>query len=238
MKLHPQEIAILKQWLAAGNPLGNHTYHHSDLDKMSARAYTSDIEKEDRLLESLAPFSPLIQKRRMFRYPFLNEGNSLAKRNAIRTYLSRNGYRVAQVTTDYYDWAWTDAFTRCSDKGDTKSIAWLKSHVVDSANIHLRDSNRIASRLFDRDIPQILLIHVGVFDALTLDGILRNWREQGVQFISLDDALVDPVYAFNPGATYENGRNFLEQTALARKISLDAFEDSTYSIERLAQICK
>lgn len=35
----------------------------------------------------------------MGRYPYLAEGDTLEKRNTIRSYLFKNGYRIAEVTT-------------------------------------------------------------------------------------------------------------------------------------------
>jgi peptidoglycan/xylan/chitin deacetylase (PgdA/CDA1 family) len=233
----PEEIGILKEWLIAGYPLGNHTYSHPDLNSVTTDSYLADIAKQDQVLQTLAPFSPLIQKRHMFRYPFLDEGSALAKRNAVRAYLARNGYRIAEVTIDYYDWAWTDAYERCVAKHDDKTAQWLKDHVVEGADRTLRDSQTDAQLLFNRQIPQILLIHISLFNALTLDKILKSWRAKGVQFVSLDEALSDPVYAINPNFVYEGGRGFLEQIAEASKISL-AEEDPAYSIESLNKICK
>jgi peptidoglycan-N-acetylglucosamine deacetylase len=233
----PGEIGILKQWLLAGYPLGNHTYTHPNLDDVTARSYIANIARQDRLLQTLSTFSPLIQQRHMFRYPFLDEGNTLAKRDAVRAYLAGNGYRVAEVTLDYDDWAWTDAYARCVGKHDDKTIEWLKDHVVDSADRHLRDSTANAKKLFQRDIPQILLIHIALFNTITLDKVLKDWRAQGVQFVSLDEALSDPVYAINPNLAYAGGRSFLEQIAEARKIQL-APDDPAYSVERLNQLCK
>jgi peptidoglycan/xylan/chitin deacetylase (PgdA/CDA1 family) len=233
----PDEIGILKEWLIAGYPLGNHTYSHPNLNEVTANSYIADIAKQDRLLLTLATFSPLIQQRHMFRYPFLDEGSTLAKRNAVREYLARNGYRIAEVTIDYSDWAWTDAYARCVGKHDDKTIQWLKDHVAESADHHLRDSRTNAKLLFNRDIAQILLIHIALFNTVTLDKIVKDWRTQGVEFVSLDEALSDPVYAINPNLAYEGGRSFLEQVAEARKIATTP-EDPAYSIESLNKICK
>jgi peptidoglycan/xylan/chitin deacetylase (PgdA/CDA1 family) len=237
MQYSPEEIGILKEWLTAGYPLGNHTYNHPNLNSVTTASYLADIAKQDRLLQTLSSFSPLIQKRHMFRYPYLDEGNTLEKRNAVRTYLATNGYRIAEVTIDYEDWSWADAYVHCVAKHDDKSIEWLKDHIADSADRHLRASKAIAKKLFNRDVPQILLIHVALFNTVTLDKILKNWRANGVQFVSLDEALSDPVYAINPNLAYEGGRGFLEQISLARNIPLPP-QDPTYSIERLKQFCK
>jgi peptidoglycan-N-acetylglucosamine deacetylase len=237
MEDSPEEIGILKEWLIAGYPLGNHTYTHPNLNSVTTSSYLADIEKQDKLLQTLASFSPLIQKRHVFRYPFLDEGSTLAKRNAVRDYLAANGYRIAEVTIDYDDWAWTDAYTRCVAKHDDKTVQWLKDHIAESADRTLRDSNSNAKLLFNRQIPQILLIHIAVFNALTLDKILKDWRANGVQFVSLDEALSDPAYAINPNLVYDGGRGFLEQIAEARKITI-VQEDPAYSIESLNKICK
>jgi peptidoglycan-N-acetylglucosamine deacetylase len=145
---------------------------------------------------------------------------------------------IAEVTTDYFDWAWTDAYTRCTFQNDRKSVRWLRDHIIDSADLHLRQSQALSQRLFGRDIPYILLIHVGIFDAIMLDAILKHWRSQGVRFISLDQALADPVYSMNPNVIYDDGRNFLEQIAMARNLDISPLVDTTYTIDRLNEFCK
>jgi peptidoglycan/xylan/chitin deacetylase (PgdA/CDA1 family) len=231
------ELAIFEEWLSAGYPLGNHTHSHYDLNQVSTRTFTADIARQDRLLASLAKFSPLIAKRKMFRYPWLDEGSSLARRNQIRRYLFSKGYRVAEVTIDYSDWSWTDAYARCRTQNDQKSIEWLLGHVDDAAHRYLSRSVEMARRLFNRDVNQILLVHIGAFDALTLDGILRDWRSKGVEFIPLEEALADPIYQINPDIAYKGGMTFLMQMARARNLDTRPFLDSTYTTEVLSKVC-
>jgi peptidoglycan-N-acetylglucosamine deacetylase len=233
----PRDMSILKLWLASGYPLGNHTYHHFDLTTQSAQVFISDIARQDRVLEMLNGFSPLIKDRYLFRYPYLDEGNTFAKRDAVRAWLARHGYRIAEVTTDYFDWAWTDAFARCSRQHNTGQLAWLRTNVIVSADRHLRSSQAIARLLFKRDIAHILLIHDGVFDAITLDAILKHWRAEGVRFIPLDQALADPVYTTNPNVVYDDGRDFLEQIAMSRNVDINAFVDPQYTIDNLNKLC-
>lgn len=238
MHYDPGEIVILREWLRAGYPLGNHTYEHTDLEQVTPRAYIADIEKADRLLQTLAPVSSLVAHRHVFRYPYLHEGDTLAKRDAVRDYLVKNGYIIAQVTIDYHDWAWTDAYSRCVTQGDDKLVAWLKAHVVDSAERHLRNSKSVARLLFGRDIVHILLIHLGRFDALMLDAILRDFRRKGVKFVTLDEALAEPAYKLNPNLPYKGESTFLEQFAKARKLNIAPFTDTEYTEDRLSEVCK
>ncbi len=233
----PAEVAILKEWLRAGNPLGNHTYDHLSLDQVEAPAFEANIAKLDVLLESLSSVSPLVAGRRVFRYPYLEEGNTLVKRDAVRGYLAANGYRIAEVTTDYNDWAWNAAYIRCTRANDNKSIRWLKRHIVINAESRIRSANLLAQKLFGRSVAQILLLHDCSLEALVLNPTLAKLHDDGVTFISLDQALRDPAYKITPNITTEGGRSFLEQIAEWRAIDIDAFADTTYTVKRLNAVC-
>jgi len=236
-KLEPGVDRVLKQWLEAGYPLGNHTYNHLNLDEVPARAYIADIARMDRLLQTFAPVSPLIQRRDVFRYPHLAEGDTLEKRDAVRSYLSRNGYRIAEVTVDYNDWAWDSAYVRCAQQSDQKSIAWLKTHILEDAEWHLNASTAMAEMLFHRNVPQILLVHVGVFDAVMLDKVLKDLRAHHVKFITLDEALSDPVYKINANRGFAGGETFLKEIADARGVDVAKYVDGNYPVQKLEAIC-
>ena len=53
-KWEPGVNQVLKLWLEAGYPLGNHTYDHLDLDKVSTKAYIANIGKMGGLLGTIA----------------------------------------------------------------------------------------------------------------------------------------------------------------------------------------
>jgi peptidoglycan-N-acetylglucosamine deacetylase len=235
---NPTEIDVLNDWLKDGYPLGNHTYSHMNLDKVTAAEFTADIAKVDGLLASLASVSQLIKQRRVFRYQYLAEGNTLEKRNTVRDYLSRNGYRIAEVTIDYDDWAWDAAYIRCITRKDQKSIAWLKDHVVDDAERHFRASSQFAKKLFGHDIDHILLVHDSALNSVMLNGVLTDLRSKGVSIVTLDEALADPVYRINPNQASEGGRTFLEQIAQMKSVNPDPFTDQMYTVEKLQKVCQ
>jgi peptidoglycan-N-acetylglucosamine deacetylase len=57
----------------------------------------------------------------------------------------------------------------------------------------------IAGRqIYGRPIPQVLLLHVGAFDAEMIGPLLTAYEAQGVEWITLDEALADPIYADVP----------------------------------------
>ena len=232
----PEEQSVLTLWLAANHPLGNHTYNHPSLSKAGVKRFIESIEKEDKFLAAIDTSSESIRRRRIFRYPFLDEGDTPEKRIAVRNYLFKNHYQIAEVTTDYSDWVWNRAYNRCLAAQDDKSVAWPIGHVGDSADRHLRGANAISEYLLKRRIPQILLIHINAFSALTIGGILKRWKDQGVSFVPLSEALSDPVYKMNPNYAGV-GLTFLEQIAEWRGLAVTRFEDSTYTFKRLNSVC-
>jgi peptidoglycan/xylan/chitin deacetylase (PgdA/CDA1 family) len=238
MEWAPGEQDVLKLWLAADNALGNHTYDHANLNEVGVRRFIADIEKQDRLLAGIDTSPGSMRRRRMFRYPYLAEGKTLMDRDAVRDYLFKNGYQIAEVTDDYFDWAWNGAYSRCLSLHDDKSAAWLTSHVGDSADRHLRAANAMSEYLFKRRVPQILLIHLNLFTARTIGDILKRWKAQRVTFVPLSETLSDPAYKVNPDFAYEGGRTFLVQIGESRGLDPEPFDDTKYALERLNDVCK
>jgi peptidoglycan/xylan/chitin deacetylase (PgdA/CDA1 family) len=233
---NPEFVNTLKLWLDAGYPLGNHTYGHINLDDTSARDYLADIAKMQSLLDGIVTAPRLRSASHVFRYPYLAEGSTIAKRAAVRNYLLSDGYRIAEVTIDYNDWAWNQAYVRCRDRHDNDSLIWLEQNVGNYSRTAARSARRIAKRLFNRDIVQILLVHDTYFDSLTLDSILKAFRKEGVEFVSLDEALEDPVYKIDPHYVYSGGATFLAQIAASRDVDVD-FDDAKM-VQRLEKMCQ
>ena len=49
--------------------------------------------------------------------------------------------------------------------------------------------------LFDREIPQILLLHASALNAATFDRLAGFFEQRGYAFVSLDTSLEDEAYA-------------------------------------------
>src|SRR6185503_4147513 len=78
---------LLQDWDRAGHLIGNHSYSHKYLNstRVTPADYTADIEKCDAVIKTF----PHFQKR--FRFPYLKEGETAVKRDAVRTYLKEHG---------------------------------------------------------------------------------------------------------------------------------------------------
>jgi len=180
-----KNMKLLKKWVASGNLLGNHTFGHLDLNKKTPQEFIDDVVKNEGILEYLQPTKNF----KFFRYPFLNEGESVAKHDDVRNLLAQRGYQVAEVTVDFQDWLWNDPFLRCLSKNDSRSIKEREDSYVDSSLHGLESARKLAKILFGRDISHILLVHIGAMDAKAIDEMLTAYEREGVEFVTLEEAI-------------------------------------------------
>jgi len=225
----PQALEI---WLDAGMNIGNHTWSHMRLNANSVEAFEKDIAQNEPPLEQYGEFRDW----HWFRYPFLEEGDTVEKRRAVRAFLHEHGYRVAEVTLEFRDWAWNDAYCRCLARQDEAAIRWLRQSYLDTAAEYVRVGREEEQIVFGREIPNVMLLHATPFTALMLRDLLGMLRKQGFSFKSLAQVVSDPAYAEDPDAGLELGGTFLEQFMVSRHLSYPpAKPDPFQQIARLGQ---
>src|ERR1700689_4984475 len=119
---HPETVAVLAAWRAAGFPLGDHTWSHMNLNQHSVEQFEQDTQKNEALLQLQMKGADW----HWFRFPFLAEGDVPAKKLGFRVYLAEHGYRIAGVTMSFADYEWNEPYVRCEAKHDKKAIAGLE----------------------------------------------------------------------------------------------------------------
>ena len=228
----PADIEVLKMWRAAGFPLGSHTYSHMSLTANSVEDFEQDIRKNEPVLESLMAGDDW----HWFRYPFLWEGDTFEKRRAIRAYLAANGYRVAQVTLDFEDYAWNDPFARCAAKNDAAAIERLKILYMTTAVEYIRLGQTMSMQIYGRNIKHVLLLHLGGFETVMLPQLLNYLKSQGFSLITLEEAENDPAYQSDPNIASKWGGTLLEQMMDATHLKIPPHAEKPF--KELAVICR
>jgi peptidoglycan-N-acetylglucosamine deacetylase len=73
----PQGLAQVRRWGAAGHLVGNHSYSHHSLGSadVSLADFQADVLRNEALLRDVPGFT------RIFRFPYLREGETAAKRD-------------------------------------------------------------------------------------------------------------------------------------------------------------
>jgi peptidoglycan/xylan/chitin deacetylase (PgdA/CDA1 family) len=222
----------LKHWVAAGEHVGNHTYSHPDLNKVTSELFMADVYQNEPVLELLGNGDDW----HWFRYPFLREGDTLEKRRSVRAALTQRGYRIAEVTLDYEDYLWNSPYARCVATHDAQSLRWLHSSYLAFASEYIDADRQMAHLTLGRDPSHVLLLHLGAFSDTILPDLLTLLRQKGFKLVTLEEAQRDPAYQSDPDAGSRNGGTLLEQLMDARGIRYPAVTPKPY--KELAAICQ
>ena len=190
----PKDREVLDAWRAAGNPLGNHTWSHMDLNKHSLEEFKADLTHNEPLLAEEMGTKSGEDDWHWLRFPFLSEGDTPEKKAGVRQFLSTNGYRIAGVTMSFGDYLWNDPYARCSAKGDAAAISELEVTYLAAAREEALRQQALSKELYQREIPFVLLMHIGAFDAQMLPRLLAQYRAMGFSFITLQEAERDVFY--------------------------------------------
>jgi peptidoglycan-N-acetylglucosamine deacetylase len=221
---NPDAQQALHIWLDAGMNIGSHTWSHMSLTANTTEAFERDIAQNE---AALAQYGEM-RDWRWFRYPFLWEGDTVEKRRAVRSYLSAHGYRVAQVSLDFEDYAWNDAYARCYATRDAASIAWLKQSYLEAAAEYIKLGREEQQIAFGHEFPNVMLLHATAFTTLMLPDLLDLLRSQGFSFAGLAQVESDPAYAQDPDAGLKYGGTLPDQFMDSRHLPYPPFKPKPF----------
>jgi peptidoglycan/xylan/chitin deacetylase (PgdA/CDA1 family) len=226
----PDAAEVLRLWRAAGHPLANHTLSHMDLNANTAEAFEQDILANEATLRTYMGN----QDWHWLRFPYLREGDTPEKRQAVAAFLKNHGYRVAEVTLSFDDYAYNDTYARCAAKNDTSSIDWMKESYLRRADESLTTGREAATLAFGRAIGHVMLLHIGAFQTVMFPKLLDLLEQRGFGLVTLPEAESDPAYAAEPGSAPGSGKTPMERMAAARPGPATTGDD----LSRLSSLCR
>lgn len=202
----PADEIVLELWRKGGNRIGNHTWSHPNLNHLALADYEAEVTRNEAVLQKAA----IGTNWHWFRFPFLAQGDTPEKRSGIRNFLLDHDYKIAGTTMSFADYLYNEPYARCSAKDDSKSLALLESTFIAAANESITYYRDLSHKLYGRDIPYVLLMHIGAFDAKMLPQLLELYRSRGFEFITLDEAESDEFYAQDTDLRLAPGPDNLE----------------------------
>lgn len=232
LEQEPSSVAVLEAWRAAQFPLGNHTFSHMDLSTNSAEGFEQDLIADESILKKYMGSEDW----HWLRFPFLDEGDGLAKHRALQAFLEEHGYRVAEVTLSFGDYAYSVPYARCLAKSDQQGLGQLKQSYLDAAAQSLEQGRALSVELFGRDIKHVMLLHIGSIEAVMLPQLLELLKQRGFTLVTLAQAESDPAYSMHPDPPDHWNGTFLEQMMRARHLAMP--KDSTDWLSKLDAVCR
>jgi peptidoglycan-N-acetylglucosamine deacetylase len=186
--------ALLNNWDSKNHMICNHSYAHwyYNSKSISSTNYIEDFIKSDSLIRTYKNYT------RLFRFPYLKEGNTAAKRDSMRVQLKNEGYRNGYVTIDASDWyidAQLSSELKMNINADlTPYKEYYIKHILERANYY----DSLAQLVFKREIKHTLLIHHSLLNALFLDDLLSALKTNGWELIDAKKAYEDEVFLKQP----------------------------------------
>ena len=226
---------LLAQWDKAGHMIGNHTYSHRNYNAPEAdvAAYQEDILRAEALLKDFPQF------KKYFRFPMLKEGDTVAKRDAMRAFFAEHGYRNGHVTIDNSDWAIDQRLTARLKKDPAADLKPYRDFYLDHMWARAQYYDKLARRVVGRRISHTMLVHFNLLNGLFLGDLIKMFHSKGWNLIDAEEAFADRVFASNPKVV-PAGESLIwslakEKGRLAKSLRYPA-EDSVYENARMDKL--
>ncbi|HSE31638.1 MAG TPA: polysaccharide deacetylase family protein [Pyrinomonadaceae bacterium] len=185
---------LLAAWDNGGHLIGNHTYSHRNYatPEMTVDEFANDIMRAESMLKTFPRFQKYL------RFPALKEGETVAKRDGLRSFLAQQGYRMGYVTIDNSDWIIEARLVerlRGDPKADVKRYRdYYLQHMWDRAQYYEALGRRVAGRA----VPHTILTHFNLLNALFLNDLIEMFKSKGWQWIDAETAFADPIFSSLP----------------------------------------
>lgn len=204
--------ALLELWDKSGAALGNHTTSHRDYHEMKAEDYFADILSGQEFLESVLGKPPAGQK--YFRAPYLHRGANQAAREQLGKYLDEHAYRIAPVTIDLQDWIFAEIYAWADANHDLRRKDAVVKAYLEYLEASIEHYALLSAAVTGRQTPHVALLHANALNYEHIKEVIGSFKRRDFEFISLETALLDPVYQQTPSASGSWIRGWQEQEAL------------------------
>jgi peptidoglycan/xylan/chitin deacetylase (PgdA/CDA1 family) len=185
---------LLTPWDKAGHLIGNHTYSHRNYNASATviEEYQQDILRAESLLKDFPRF------RKFFRFPLLKEGDTAAKRDAMRTFLERNRYRNGHVTIDNSDWLIDQKLATRLKTDAAADVKPYRDYYMEHMWARAEYYDALARRVLGRSVKHTVLVHFNLLNGLFLGDLIAMFKSKGWQPIDAEEAFRDPVFSAKP----------------------------------------
>lgn len=223
---------IIESWNNAGHLIANHTYSHPyfNSEKITLAQFQQEVLKNDSLINNYSNYTKL------FRFPYLKEGNTIEKRDGFRAFLKEKNYKIGHVTIDASDWYINQRLVKRLKENSESDISGFRNYYLQHIFERAQFYNNLGKELTGRQIHHNLLLHHNLTSALFIDDLINHFKENGWDVIDAEKAYKDPIYTKIP-VTIPAGESLLwalaKQTGKYDTILRYPAEDSRYEKEAM-----
>ena len=209
-----ERIKALSMWPEYGFELGNHTFHHTSLNRVTLQEWEEEVVRGETVTSMLLAQHNM--KMRYFRHPYLDTGRDLETRRQAEAFLVSRGYRIAPVTMDAWDWMYAGVYEDARKRGDSALQQQLVSSYLSYTGQVFDYYEKFSKNLLGYEPKQIILLHGNWLEADHIGELLDLLRKRGYLFVALQDALSDTAYSMPDDYIGEEGTSWIDHWAITR----------------------
>ncbi len=169
----------------------------------------------------------------------LKEGDTPAKRDGMRNFMSQNGYRNGHVTIDNSDWAIDQRLTARLKKEPNADLKPYRDFYLEHMWARAEYYDSLAQRVAGRPVKHTILTHFNLLNGLFLNDVIHMLKGKGWQPIDAEEAFTDSVFLAQPKVV-PAGESIIwsiakENGTIAKSLRYPA-EDSVYENKRMDKL--
>lgn len=185
---------LLQKWDEDGHIIANHTYSHFNYNDslMTCKTFIEDIQKCDSLISNYKNY------RKIFRFPYLNGGNTISKRDSLNDFLQKNNYKQGWVTIDNAEWYINMRLMRRLKQNSDADISGFRDYYINHIFERAQHYNNLSTQINQRQIKHTLLLHFNLTSALFLNDLIKKFKNKGWIIDNYSEVIESPIYSENP----------------------------------------
>lgn len=125
----------------------------------------------------------------------LHRGDTEQKHDDVLNYLKNKMYIIVPVTIDNDEWLFNQNYVEALKQNDHIKMLEIGEAYLDHMKTETKRNVDLAYEKFKRSVKHILLIHMNVINSVYLEDLLSWYQREGWEFISVPEALKDPIYS-------------------------------------------
>jgi peptidoglycan/xylan/chitin deacetylase (PgdA/CDA1 family) len=195
-KLNAEGKQRLSTYSQAGHIIANHTHSHPDFNKLSLNDYVQNFLLADEKLSQFENF------KKLFRFPYLRNGDTNEKRYGMQEILKKHGYIHAYITLNNYDWYIESLFQSAIKAGTTIDLDRMRKFYVQVMMESIEFYDEMAMKNLGRSPKHILLLHEMDISALFIGDLVDELRNKDWKIIAPEQAYSDEIAQFIPEKSF------------------------------------
>jgi len=226
---------LLNSWNNSGQKIGNHTFSHPNYNNKdeSFEMFSQELLRNDSVIDNLNNYI------RLFRFPYLKEGDTREKVDQFRKFMNDQGYRNGYVTIDASDWYINARLLKRLKENPNADINGYREFYLEHLYSRACYYEDLAFQLTGRHIHHTLLLHHNLTSALFLGDLIKMFKEKGWKIMDAEAAYKDEIFTSEP-ANIPAGESLVwalaKQTGRYDSILRYPAEDGDYEKERMDRL--